>query len=171
MANNGKYLGLTSGRVQEEAGIATSAGAADAGKIIKLDGAGKIDATFLPVGVGVDVRSVTTSEALAAGDFVNLWSSTGLKARKADATVAGKEAQGFVLVSVSSGATASVYSLDGINSAVSGKTVGARQYLSTTPGLSQETAPAASGNVLQLLGLGLSATEILVESYDGIILA
>ena len=48
-------------------------------------------------GGGADTGTVTTSEALAAGDLVNIWNSSGAKARKADATTAGKEAHGFVL--------------------------------------------------------------------------
>lgn len=87
----------------------SSAGAGDSGKVVALDGAGRIDSTMMPVGIGADTASITASEALAAGDLVNIWNSTGAKARKADATVAGKEAHGFVLASVSNGASATVY--------------------------------------------------------------
>lgn len=171
MANNGKFLALTSGTITEETAINASAGAGDAGKIPKLDAAGLLPVSMLPVGVGAEVVTATTSEALAAGDFVNLWNSTGLKARKADATAAGKEAHGFVTGAVSSGQPATVYLPSQTNTAVSGKTVGAKQFLSTTPGLSTETPPAATGNVSQQLGVAYAATGVLFQPQLAITVA
>ena len=84
-------------------GKTSSAGAGDTGKLVALDSSGRIDLTMMPVGITADVAALTTSEALSAGDFVNIWNSTGAKARKADATVAGKEAHGFVLGAITSG--------------------------------------------------------------------
>jgi hypothetical protein len=170
MANDGKFLNITSGVTTQETAIATSAGAGDANKIIKLDGTGKVDPSFMPTGVTAEVVIVTTSEALAAGDFVNLWNSTGIKARKADATVTGKEAHGFVLAAVISGGSASVY-MEGFNSQVTGKTVGARQFLSTTAGLATETPPAATGNMAQVIGVATSATSISFAPMTPILLA
>jgi hypothetical protein len=93
MAGN-KYIAMIAGLLTEVAASQTSAGAGDAGKIPALDAAGKLDTTFMPTGVGADTASITTSEALAAGDLVNIHNSTGAKARKADASVSGKEAHG-----------------------------------------------------------------------------
>ena len=90
-------------------GKTTSAGAGDSGKLVALDGSGRIDSTMMPVGIGADTATITTSEALSAGDFVNVWDSTGAKVRKADATVSGKEAHGFVLSAYGSSASATVY--------------------------------------------------------------
>lgn len=171
MANNGKYLALTGGVITEENAINVSAGAADANKIPKLDAAGALPISMLPAGVGAETITATTSEALAAGDFVNLWNSTGLKARKADATVAGKEAHGFVLSAVASGAAATVYLPSQTNTSASGRTIGSRQFLSTTPGLAQETAPAATGNVVQQLGVAYSATGVLFNPTQPITVA
>lgn len=171
MANNGKFLTEESGRIKQEQGVNTSAGAGDADKLARLDASGRWSSTMLPVGVGVDVRSIQASENIAAGDFVNIHNSVGLRVRRADATASGKEANGFVLAGILSGASGDVYSLDGVNSQVTGRTIGARQYLSAaTPGGVVETPPSASGNVVQYLGMAVSATEIIVESYDGIIL-
>lgn len=111
----------------------SSAGAGDSGKIPALDSAGLLDSSFMPVGVGADTAPITASEALTAGDFVNIHISSGIKVRKADATTAGKEADGFVLASVSSSATATVY-FRGSNTAVSGLTAGTEYVLSTTAG-------------------------------------
>lgn len=154
----GKFLSLVSGVITEVQALVTSAGAGDAGKIVSLDAGGHIDTTVLPPGVGPDTLTITTSEALSAGNFVNVWTSTGTKVRKADATVAGKEAHGFVLSSASSGASATVY-FSGSNTAVTGLTVGP-QYLQTTAGSSGTTAPTGSGNVVQLVGVANSATSV-----------
>ena len=141
-----------------------SAGAADAGKLPQLDGAGRLDATVMPVGIGADTASIVTSEALAAGDLVNIWNSSGAKARKADATVAGKEAMGFVLSSYASGAPATVY-FEATNTAVTGLTPGP-QFLSTTAGQATATAPSAAGNVVQRVGFAISATALNFQALD-----
>lgn len=147
----------------------TSAGAGDTGKIPQLDSSGRIDLTVLPIGVGADTAIITTTEAIASGDFVNVWNSTGAKVRKADATVAGKEAHGFVLVGVGSGASATVY-FEGTNTAVTGQTPG-NVFLATTAGLATATAPSAAGNVVQRIGMAVSATAINFQSQPPITLA
>lgn len=149
--------------------VATSAGAGDAAKVVQLDGAGRIDSTMMPVGIGADTATVTTTEALSAGDFVNIWNSTGAKARKADATVAGKEAHGFVLAAVGNGASATVY-FEGTNTAVTGQTPGP-VFLATTAGGATSTAPSAAGNVVQRIGFATSATSINFQSQPPIVLA
>ena len=148
---------------------ATSAGAGDVGKLPALDSSGKLDITFMPVGVGLDAVTITTSEALSAGDFINVWNSTGAKVRKADATVSGKEAHGFVLLAYGSSAPAVVY-FEGSNTAVTGQTPGP-VFLSTTAGIATPTAPTGSGNVVQRIGFATSATSINFQSQNPIILA
>lgn len=148
----------------------SSVGAGDAGKIVALDGSGKIDSTMMPVGIGADTVAITASENLSAGDFVNVWNDAGTpKVRKADATVAGKEAHGFVLGAVISGGQATVY-FEGTNTGVTGQTAG-RVFLSTTAGLATATAPSASGNVVQVIGVATSATSINFEAQQPIVLA
>lgn len=154
------YLKLdSSGVLIEERALDTSSGAGDATRVPALDANGKLAVGFMPTGVGVDTVAVTTSEVLSAGDFVNLWNSTGIKARKADATTVGKEAHGFVIAGFGSGASATVY-LSGENTAVSGLTVGAMQFLSATAGGRTETAPTTATQVVQRLGVAISATAI-----------
>jgi hypothetical protein len=154
------YLAVeaTTGILTEVRAVDTSSGAGDATKIPALDASGKLVAGFMPSGFGTDTVTVTASEALSAGDFVNLWSSTGIKARKADNTTAGKQAHGYVIAGVSNGASATVY-MSGENTAVTGLTVGARQFLSATGGHT-ETAPTTAGQVLQVLGVATSTTSI-----------
>lgn len=164
-----KYLYNNAGTPTERAATTASAGAADAGKIPGLDAAGRLDNSMMPVGLGADTSVVTASEALAAGDFVNIWNNTGAKARKADATTASKEAHGFVLASVANGAAATVY-FEGSNTQVTGQTAG-NVFLSTTPGLATSTAPSAAGNAVQRIGVATSATNINTEFQTPIILA
>jgi len=146
----------------------TSAGAGDSGKLVALDGSGRIDSTMMPVGIGADTATITTSEALSAGDFVNVWNSTGAKVRKADATVSGKEAHGFVLSAYGSSASATVY-FEGTNTGVTGQTPGP-VFLSTTAGTATSTAPSGSGNVVQRIGFAVSATAINFQSQPPIVL-
>jgi hypothetical protein len=124
---------------------------------------------MMPVGIGADVATIAASENLAAGDFVNVHDSSGAKVRKADATTAGKEAHGFVLAVVTSGNNATVY-FEGTNTGVSGATPGP-VYLSATAGLTAATAPSSSGNVVQRVGVAVSATAINFEPHPPVVLA
>lgn len=147
----------------------TSAGAGDTGKLVALDAAGRIDTSMMPVGIGADTATITTSEALSAGDFVNIWNSSGARARKADATVAGKEAMGFVLAAFGSSVSATVY-FEGMNTGVTGQTPGP-VFLSATPGLATATAPSAAGNVVQRIGFAVSASAVNFQSQPPVTLA
>lgn len=147
----------------------TSVGAGDAGKIPALDAAGRLDTSMMPVGIAADTASVVASENLAAGDFVNIWNSTGAKARKADATVAGKEAHGYVIAGVTAPAAATVY-FEGTNPGVTGQTPGP-VYLSTTAGLATATPPSGAGNVVQRIGFATSPTAINCQIQLPVVLA
>ena len=167
-----KYLKIASGVVSEQAAVQSSAGAGNAGNIPALDAAGLLDITMMPAGVGANTKSLAASEALAAGDFVNIWDDSGTpKMRKADGSAAGKEANGFVLASVESAATGTCY-LTGVNNQLTGLTGGTVYYLSeATPGAATATAPSTATNIVQRLGKALSATELSFEPSDPITLA
>ncbi len=148
----------------------TSAGAGDSGKLPALDSTGRLDTSFMPTGIGPDTAAVVTSEALAAGDWVNIHNVAGaFRARKADGTTSGKEKHGFVLAAFASAATATVY-FEGTNAQVTGQTPGV-VFLSTTAGLGTATAPSASGNVVQRIGFATSATAVNSQSQTPIVLA
>lgn len=168
MAGN-KYIANIGGSLAEVAALQGSAGAGDAGKIPALDASGRLDGSMMPVGIGADTASITASEALSAGDFVNIWNNGGARVRKADATTAGKEAHGFVLAAVSSSAAATVY-FEGTNTAVTGQTPGG-VFLSTTAGAATSTAPSSAGNVVQRIGFATSATAINFQSQTPLTLA
>lgn len=153
-----KFLRLVSGVLTEVFGVQTSAGAGNAGDLVALDDTGRLSTTMMPVGIGADTISLPATENLAAGDYVNIYNASGTPSvRKADATTAGKECDGFVLSAVTSGAAALVYK-EGNNTQLTGQTGGTDLYLSTTPGQSTTTPPSASGNVCQRIGKAMSAT-------------
>lgn len=191
-----RFLANILGRTKMIAAILTSSGAGDAEKIVATNAAGFLDDTLLnaaesgankvlktkadgtidesvlPTGIGADVKNAVASESLAAGDLVNIWNDGGTeKVRKADATTEGKEAVGFVKASFASAATAAVY-FEGRITGLSGLTPGARQYLSAAnAGQPTATAPNSAGNVVQFVGVAVSATEIDFEAGEPITVA
>lgn len=164
-----KFLRLVNGVLTEIFGVQTSAGAGNAGDLVSLDDSGRIDNSMMPVGIGADTSTISASETLAAGDWVNVWNNSGAKVRKADATTAGKEANGFVLAAVTSGNPATVY-FEGTNTQVSGQTPGP-VFLQTTAGVGGPTVPSASGNVVQQIGVAVSATAVNFERGAPVTLA
>lgn len=160
-----KFLQLVAGKIKEIAGVQTSAGAGDGGKIVALQDDGTLSPTMFPAGIGATTVSAPTSENLTAGNFVNLYNNGGtLTVRKADATTNTKPAHGFVLANSTSPASATVYMLGQKNTALSGMTIGADQYLNTTAGGVTATPPSTAGNVVQRLGTALSATELVFDN-------
>jgi hypothetical protein len=166
-----RYIKQVAGVLTEQAPLITSAGAGDADKIPALDATGRLDASFMPVGIAADTKLIVASEALAAGDFVNVYNNAGTaNCRKADASAAGKEAHGFVLAAVSSSANATVY-FEGANTQCTGLTAGNVYLSAATAGKPTNTAPSATGQVVQRLGLATSATEVNTEMDAPIVLA
>lgn len=142
-----------------------------ANKIVKLDAGGKLDLTVMPTGIGPDTAIITASEALAAGDLVNIWNNASVaNVRKADASVAGKEANGFVLSAVSASAAATVY-FEGMNNQCTGLTPGIQFLSATTAGKTLATAPTGAGKVVQRCGFAVSATAMNFDGCDPIVLA
>ena len=164
------YLTLSGGKKVLKGATVSSTGASQGGDIVALDNTGKLDLSIMPVGMGPDTLTVVASEALAAGDWVNLWDDTGtVKARKADASVE-KPAHGFVLAGVASAADALVY-FEGTNTQLVGLTLGARYYLSATdPGGLTTVAPSATGNIVQYVGTAHAATSLNTELDEYVII-
>lgn len=171
MAAN-KYVALIAGKWKEVFGLVISAGVGDANKIVALDSTGKLDTSVLPVGVGAEVITAVASEALSAGDFINVYDNAGtINVRKADATTNGKPAHGFVLAAVISSGTATVYSISNTNTQLTSLTIGVDYYLSTTPGGVTTTPPSTAGNVVQFLGRAHSTTALVFANERGIEIA
>jgi len=171
MAQPQKFIKVNAdGRMVEEVieSLAQTTGATDANKLVRTGSDGRLDESLMPVGISADVLTLTATEDLSGGDFVNVYSGG---VRKADASAVGKEADGFVLDAVLMGQPAAVY-FEGRNTSLTGLTVGERYYLSAvTPGAVTAIAPTAAGSVVQYLGRASEATSIVFEATDGIIRA
>ncbi len=126
---------------------------------VRYDGA-----AWVEVGV-IDnsVFTLTTSEALTAGNFVNIHASSGAKARKANATDDTKPANAYTNTTVGSAAPVDLFAPGSILPGLSGLTPGTMYYLDTTGGAISATAPSASGNLVQEVGIALSATTLLFQ--------
>lgn len=163
-----KPLHIVSGLPTEVPATAVSTGAGDAGKLPELGSDGRLDPSLMPTGFSADVKVLPATEALAAGDFVNIYDVSGTSScRKADASAAsaGKRAHGFVLAAVANGANATIY-FEGANGQRTGLTAGLTYVLSNAaPGgvLPLSDAPTTAGHILQVLGVATSTTEINAE--------
>lgn len=157
----------TNGSQETYSGILTSAGAGSSGDIPALDGAGRLDTTFLPVGIGQDSTSAIAGENLAAGDFI-YFNGIG-SALKADATSLAKQAKGYVINNFTSGATATIF-YDDSNTGLTGLTINVPYYLSLTPGLVTTTAPSAATQVVQEIGFANSATNLRVAIKKSVLI-
>lgn len=164
MAERFKTTDLSTGEELLQEALAVSTGAPDAGKIPALDSSGKLDPSLMPAGVAAETVVVPASENLAAGDFVNFWLDSGtLKARMADADN-GRPADGFVKDAVTSPANATVYELGTLNTNLSGLTPGSVYFLGATPGgVTDDISGYGDGDIVQRLGIAVSATAILTE--------
>ena len=154
----GDFLKLINGEVSEGNAVDVSAGAADAGKLVKLGAGGKFDASMIEG--GIESRSMTASEALSAGDIINIWNDAGTaKMRKADADN-GRAVDGFVLQAVGNGASGTVYLEEAVISGYVGLTVGATYWLSTVAGAIVVASPNGNNVLSQIVGKAVSATEL-----------
>lgn len=164
-----KYLivGGSTG-ITEESTVDTSAGAGDSGKIPSLDTSGKLSTTMMPTGFGADTLTLTAGEALSAGDLVYVAAAGTVF--KADADAAGKAAIGFVLSSISSAATGTVYFGSGIITGLTSLTMGQPYFLSSTAGGITTTAPTGTGKIQQQVGHAVNATSLYFEPQPAILL-
>lgn len=173
MAGQG-FLARVAGKTKQLFGIQTSAGAADAGKIIALDSTGKLDSSFLPAGIGANTVSGLASEALTAGAFVNLFDNNGaLGVRLADNSN-GRPAHGYVNSVVASGAAATVNRLNTVNANRSGLVAGKEYWLGTAGGVAVTALDPAdvanAGKVDQYLGVAKSETELVTTEFEAVYL-
>lgn len=162
------------GRKKLVEAAASSSGAADQDRVVKTGADGRIDSTLLPSGLGDESKTVIASEALTAGDFVNIFNDLSggapgvTSVRRANATAAGSEAVGYVLNNFAAGEDATVF-FEGENTALTGIVPNTTYFLSTTvPGGVTDTPAMATGNIVQQLGTGCSTTSIIYREDDGV---
>lgn len=160
-----RFLTLVNGVKHWITALAVSTGVADANKIVMTSSTGRIDGSLMPVGIGAETQVMVASEALIAGDFVNIFNNGGVpNARKADNSN-GRSANGFVLESVANAANATIY-LSGLNNARTGMIPGTVYFLGTSGGVSTSPPPSTSiGAIIQQLGVSANTTTIQFD-YD-----
>lgn len=123
-----------------------------------------------PSGFIASAIAMTASEAFSGGEFCNIHASSGAKIRKANATDDTKPVNGFVASAITSGA-AGLMAVPGSRlTGLSGLTPGVPYYLDTTAGAITATPPSGSGNLVQEVGIALSATELLFNPKLGVTL-
>lgn len=169
-----RFLTRAGGKTKQMQAKAASTGAPDAGALVALDDTGRLDQSVMPLGIGVQVDILPASEALDAGDFVNIFDDAGAaRVRKADNSN-GRPADGFVSAAVTIAADATVHPLDGVNAAVSALSPGKEYWLGTAGDVTDtpldETDPANANKISQQLGKALSATELRTDDYGYVIL-
>lgn len=104
--------------------------------------------------------SMRISDAVAAGDFVNVWDNGGLFfIRPAIANVEGKEAHGYVRTAGAAGAIVPIYT-DGYNNLLVGMVPGSVFLSSTVAGKATKAVPQNVGNVVQQLGTAVNETTV-----------
>ena len=163
------FLDLVTGRPTRQTPLTTSAGAADAAKIIQTNAAGQVDITLLPPGIGPDSVTVLTAAALTAGSQVNIFNNAGTaNVRPAIATSISTEYHGYVTAAFGSGVMATVF-FDDNNTAVTGLTPGVQYLSAATAGAVTSTPPSTAGQIVQRVGVATSATSLhqagFPESY------
>jgi hypothetical protein len=168
-----KVLRRVAGQTVQYTPATTSAGAADAGKLVALGPDGKLDTSMYNAGSGVSTRPIVASEAIGAGKFVNEYLNAGvLNVRLADNSN-NRPAHGFVLTAVASAGTAAVYDMDAVNSGLTGLTIGSDYYLGTAGGVitpAVDATTATTGTIDQKLGKALSTTELKTQDFDYVVL-
>ena len=164
MANQ-RILSLIDGIATGAAALVSSAGSADAGKLVATGDNGRLDESLMPEGIGANITPAVASEAIGAGKFINFHSVGGvLNIRLADNSN-NRPANGFVKEAVANAATGQVYQLDTTNSNLSGLTPGAKYYLGLAGGVVAVALGAQNdnnfGNISQYIGTAKSATELV----------
>lgn len=159
-----KFIGLVAGKLKQIAAIATSAGSADAGKIVATGTDGKLHESFLPTGIGANTVAASASEAISAGKLVNLFlDGAVVKLRLADNSN-GRAAWGYVKESVGADAPTTAYRLNTVMPDQSGLTVGSDYWLGTAGGVVSSpldaTDDANAGKLNQYIGKAVSTIEI-----------
>lgn len=166
-----RYQTLQGGKGKMVEATVVSTGVGEAGDILALGPDGKIDDSVLPVGVGPDVKVVEATEALTAGDYVNIFDDAGTpKVRLADNSN-GREAHGFVLAAYAITELAAVL-FEGSNTAAPVALTGQRAYLgSAGAAITTPLDPATdAGKIHQLLGSYVDVNEVNTDIDDCILL-
>lgn len=108
------------------------------------------------------------SEDFAGGEFCNVHASAGAKIRLADASDDTKPVNGFVPDAIATGDPGSMITPGAVITGLAGLTPGVPHYLDTAAGGITDTPPAGAGNLVQEVGVALSATVLLFNPKQGV---
>lgn len=164
-----RFLNVVSGILTQIASIQASAGAGDAGKIPALNAAGTIDSTMMPAGVGSDSTIVLASATIAASSFVNVFNNAGTPNCKPADNTTPAVCVGFAITGFASAASGTI-TYAGIVTGLTSIVAGTTYYLGTA-GAATATAPTTAGQIVQVLGYGLTTTSLQFEPGVPITLA
>lgn len=115
--------------------------------------------------------TIVALEALTAPAIVNVFTPGGApSAQYANATDATEPATGFVLTSASIGTPVVVFSAGQLVTGLSGLTPGTVYWLDVTDGAITATTPSMAGNIVQQLGISISATTLIFNPQPGTLL-
>ena len=171
-AHNFLKVDLTTGKIKEEAAIASSAGAGDDGKLVALDGTGKISSTMMPTGIGAEQVTITAAGTLSQYNLINIYlDEATVKGRKADGGTNKYPAHAWAIAAITDTETGIVQT-NGIITG-SGLTPGAEYFLDDTAGAYCLVAgiPSGTGKLFQKIGYAISETELVFEPEQDIELA
>ena len=163
-----KFLskGQTPGTFDEKIPVVASTGTPDGGRLPAVGDNGRLEQSLLPF-----IYEIEASEALVAGDFVNIHYEGGKRlVRKASAVDTTRPAHGFVRAASNAAAIAFVY-VKGINDAVANaglltpETVLGREVClsATAPGAMETVCPAAPGQIIQPMGRIVDVTPTVIS--------
>lgn len=127
-----------------------------AGRVLTDNGAS--DPTFQAPTATPNTITVLASASIAAGALVNIYDNAGTaNIRPADNTSSSTPANAFAPSAISSAASGIVVPFHGPISGLSGLTPGTNYFLGTSGGLTT-TAPSTSGDVIQTVGIAITAS-------------
>lgn len=110
----------------------------------------------------VGAQTAVASEALASGDFVNVWNNGGVISVRKALALPGLTAHGFISQAYAVSAVVTILP-NGLNTEMTGLTPGQEYWISgTVPGGVTSTAPAPPTYLIQRIGIALSATVMQV---------
>jgi hypothetical protein len=150
-----KFLTRIAGVLQQATAIGASAGVADANKIVATDATGRVHSSLMPSGIGADTSSLTATEAIPAGSYVNIWLNGGTPSIRLADNSNNRPANGFVLTAVANAATGTVYRT-GRNTG-DGSALGVRYLGTAGQSIAAASLPTAAGSIVQVLGVSDSS--------------
>lgn len=144
----------------EKTGVQISGGVSNAGNLVAYDSNGQVNAANLP-----GAFTANASEGISGPAACNTFDSGGTdKVRNADYSTSGKECNGFVVGTLTTGDPATVLMGKGtIISGFTGLTDGGYVYLAASGAVTQTPPAQGSGKTWQVLGKAISATQILLD--------